>query len=191
MRTWPLVLMLILGCGGGGDAEKETPEAQAERSSFAAEAKAATNAYQLELKSALQSALQEGGAVHAISVCNTRAPEIAEEVSREEDLVVRRVSHRNRNPDNEPTQAELEVLHWFEEHPAAADTVMQVGGSEVYMRAIRVRVELCLRCHGDRDALAPELRETLAELYPQDEATGFSMGDLRGAFVVEKPSAGR
>lgn len=193
MRFWWMILLLIVGCGGGSgsESEEEVPPPPPKASTFVSEARAATNVFQLELKSALKSALEEGGPVNAVAVCNTRAPQIAREVSGREKLDIRRVSEHNRNPGNEPSAAELEVLHWFEAHPAATDTVIQAGGQELYMRPIRIGVELCLQCHGDRDTLSPDLRETLAELYPDDEATGFSMGDLRGAFVVENPSTGR
>jgi len=34
--------------------------------------------------------------------------------------------------------------------------------------------------------LSPDVTATLAALYPQDQATGYQEGDLRGAFVVVK-----
>ena len=43
---------------------------------------------------------------------------------------------------------------------------------------------LCLQCHGT--AIAPELAEKLSELYPEDKATGYREGDMRGAFVVTR-----
>ena len=43
---------------------------------------------------------------------------------------------------------------------------------------------LCLQCHGT--AIAPKLAEKLSELYPEDKATGYSEGEIRGAFVVTR-----
>jgi hypothetical protein len=40
-------------------------------------------------------------------------------------------------------------------------------------------------CHGPSESLAPDIKEKLATLYPQDQATGFSEGELRGWFWVE------
>ncbi|MEX2498681.1 MAG: DUF3365 domain-containing protein [Wenzhouxiangellaceae bacterium] len=40
----------------------------------------------------------------------------------------------------------------------------------------------CVICHGE--SIAPELAETIKQLYPQDQATGFAPGELRGAFSV-------
>jgi hypothetical protein len=41
---------------------------------------------------------------------------------------------------------------------------------------------LCLACHGE--TIDPAVAGKIAELYPEDKATGFREGDLRGAFVV-------
>jgi hypothetical protein len=40
-------------------------------------------------------------------------------------------------------------------------------------------------CHGPKEQLIPEVKEQLAKLYPEDSATGFSEGELRGWFWVE------
>jgi hypothetical protein len=42
--------------------------------------------------------------------------------------------------------------------------------------------EVCLKCHGTQ--IAPEVSQVLASLYPEDRATGYKEGDIRGAFVV-------
>lgn len=39
-------------------------------------------------------------------------------------------------------------------------------------------------------SIKPDVQAKLKELYPEDEATGFSEGELRGAFVVtHQPSS--
>jgi mono/diheme cytochrome c family protein len=53
-----------------------------------------------------------------------------------------------------------------------------------YMRAIPT-LDACLTCHGSD--LAPEVAAKIAEVYPGDEATGFEVGDLRGAFSLLRP----
>jgi hypothetical protein len=55
-----------------------------------------------------------------------------------------------------------------------------------YMQAIPMQ-GMCMSCHGPREALAPEVRERLEERYPHDRATGFAVGDLRGAFSIRQP----
>jgi hypothetical protein len=63
---------------------------------------------------------------------------------------------------------------------------MSDDGGATYMQAI-VTQPLCVACHGT--ALAPDVASALARLYPSDRATGFAVGDLRGAFVVRWPAS--
>ena len=44
--------------------------------------------------------------------------------------------------------------------------------------------QVCLGCHGAN--LAPEVQAKLSELYPVDKATGYELGQVRGAVVVQK-----
>ncbi len=44
--------------------------------------------------------------------------------------------------------------------------------------------KLCLTCHGTD--MTASIQAKLTELYPQDKATGYQKGELRGAFVVVK-----
>jgi hypothetical protein len=49
------------------------------------------------------------------------------------------------------------------------------------MKAIPA-AKICLTCHGTN--LDPALAAEIDSLYPGDKATGYSEGDLRGAFWV-------
>lgn len=43
---------------------------------------------------------------------------------------------------------------------------------------------LCLNCHGDKNMLSEEVSAQLANLYPEDKATGYREGDFRGVIRV-------
>ncbi len=49
-------------------------------------------------------------------------------------------------------------------------------------KAIPTAAEPCLMCHGS--GLDPALKAEIERLYPDDQATGFKAGELRGAFTV-------
>lgn len=150
-----------------------------------------------ELKSALLRALKESPE-HAISVCNERAPEIAAKLSSAHDVQIGRTALRVRNPANRPTDWQRDVLNDFKERAAAGEplatmeysaTVEQNGTVERrYMKAIPTD-GLCLTCHGQQ--LSPSLQQTITAQYPSDEATGFKVGDLRGAVYVVRRSPSR
>jgi len=157
------------------------------------QAKKATAEFAGALKSELVAAMQSGGPIEAIDVCNTRAVLISEEVSLEQGMTLSRVSQKNRNPDNAPNEWQAAVLESFEARKEAGEAPGTLAWHEVadtnngkefrFMKAIPTGA-VCLACHGE--TLAPPVAEKLAELYPEDKATGYSEGDIRGAFVVTK-----
>jgi hypothetical protein len=167
--------------------------AQAVASDDTAAAQAAVAGFANALKTELVSAMQTGGPLNAIEVCNTRAPEIAKQASLDSGMELSRVSLRNRNPNNAPNDWQTSVLRDFEHRRQAGEavdslswsaTVMTGEGREFrFMKAIPT-APLCLACHGE--SLKTPVAEKIAELYPSDKATGFKPGDIRGAFVVTR-----
>jgi hypothetical protein len=143
-----------------------------------------------ELKSTLQSSMKKDGPVKSIEVCQVQAPLIAGRLSAE-DVSVSRTSLKTRNSGNQPDDWERSVLIEFEKRKKQGELlqdmdfyeVSQVDGKQVfrYMKAIPTG-DVCLKCHGSN--IATPLAEKIKSLYPDDRATGFSKGDIRGAFSV-------
>lgn len=157
------------------------------------EAKGASQALGGTLKGELETAMKAGGPVEALNICHSRAPVIAQSISTEKGLQVSRVSLKNRNPTmGVPTDWQIQVLNDFEARKAAGqapETLLyaaKIGNEFRFMKAIPTG-EVCLKCHGT--TISPEVSAKLKELYPEDQATGFKQGDLRGAFVVVKKLA--
>ncbi len=149
-----------------------------------------------ELTARLQSAMAEGGPVAAIGICQNEAPAIASRLSRESGWQVRRVGTRVRNPFTGQADAweqfalqELERRVRAGEPPerlAFATRVREPQGDAYrYLRAI-VTGPLCLACHGATAQQSEELRAALAAAYPHDAATGYELGELRGAFSLRR-----
>ncbi len=158
------------------------------------EARGIVNQFFGSLKSELQSALKEGGPVTAISICKLKAPRITKEFSSLSGWYIARTSLKLRNPSNEGDTWEKKVLADFESRKADGEDLANMEYSEEiliegkkifrYMKAIQV-MDLCLNCHGQE--VKPGISRILTQLYPNDQATGFSTGDLRGAFTLAKP----
>jgi hypothetical protein len=171
-------------------AEKAADPALPPEEQALAQAQAAASAFTQELLSTLMAHLRAEGPVGAVSVCAEKAPQLAQEHSRE-GVRVRRVSLRVRNPANRPDAYEKQQLErWAEQLQRGEEvrevwTVVQEKDQRVlrYLRPIRLG-ELCVRCHGPRENLDPALRQVLAQKYPEDEAVGYQAGDLRGAVSV-------
>ena len=158
-----------------------------------ADAKSAIKAFAGALQTELKSAMKSGGPVAAIAVCNAWAMPITEKIAAEQGMQLSRVSLKNRNPVNAPNEWQSSVLEGFEKQKSAgrdvaglawSETVESEGGQEFrFMKAIPTNA-VCLNCHGS--SIAPEVSQVLVDLYPEDRATGYSEGDIRGAFVVTR-----
>jgi len=149
-------------------------------------ARRAAGAMTGELSGRLMKELQDGGPSRAVAVCSEAAPEIARRHS-VDGLTVRRVSLRTRNGANAPDAWEREQLDRMAELRDGGgepkETVATVDGRLRLLRPIFVG-KTCLTCHGDPAAIDPSVRSVLASRYPDDRATGYREGDLRGAVSV-------
>jgi hypothetical protein len=148
-----------------------------------------------ELKGELKGAVEQEGFEHAIGVCKDAAPGIAAKLSAETGWRVGRTALRLRNPANAPDPAERAALQDFVKRAAAGEPLDKMesafeaetaeGGKAFrYMKAIPTG-ELCTTCHGSD--IDPELAARIRAAYPEDRATGFKVGELRGAFTLTKP----
>jgi hypothetical protein len=188
MKRFCILLLLVIVTSA-----QANPPARASSQADIDAAKAAVKAFAGALQTELQTAMQSGGPVAAIEVCNARALPISQLVSAEKGMDLSRVSLRNRNPLNAPNDWQTSVLEQFEAQKLAGkdvqsiawtETVATDGGHEFrFMKAIPT-AGVCLACHGA--SLSPEISAKLTDLYPEDKATGFFEGDIRGAFVVTR-----
>jgi hypothetical protein len=181
------VLLLFISCQLGLATADSIEERTAACRAVAAE-------FMATLKAELMKAIREGGPVNAIEVCKNRAPEIAAQKSRATGWRVARTSLKVRNRANAPDAWERRVLESFEARRAKGEHVKDLEHGEIvtengkrffrYMKTIQTR-GICLRCHGTN--IDPAVSSALREFYPQDEATGFKLGDIRGAFTITQP----
>ena len=169
----------------------------ADMDQYKAEAKKITGAFFEELKGELGKSMKAGGTVTAIGACNGVAPMIATKISKNSGWDVARTSLKLRNPKNAPDAWETKVLQQFEERRAkgeSPDTLAYAEiveeGSDKYFRFMKgiVMPPLeklpCLKCHGEN--IDPKTAAKLDELYPQDKARGYKVGQVRGAFTLKK-----
>ena len=144
--------------------------------------------FKQDLKQALLEGMQQGP-VAAIGACRIEAPKIAATLS-QGGVKLGRSSHRLRNPANAAPDWVTPVLAAYVASDAGwRPELVQLPGDRVgYVEPV-VAQTMCLTCHGDK--LIPDLATKIAELYPEDRATGFREGDLRGVFWVEYSPARR
>ncbi|MEM7303927.1 MAG: DUF3365 domain-containing protein [Pseudomonadota bacterium] len=185
-----LLLLIILMTSLAAIASDDAPS---ELENFSEEATEKIKRLATSLKTELSAAMQSGGPSKAIEVCNIEAPVITSELNSNSNMQIKRTSLKIRNPDNAPDEWEIMVLNQFEDQLDSGIPVKQLNFTEVseqegiktfrMMRAIPVG-GVCLACHGPADTLPKEVKQALKEKYPNDQATGYSAGQLRGAFSV-------
>jgi hypothetical protein len=144
----------------------------------------------------VQEEINKGSHDGAIAACNDKAPKMAAAASQNTGWAIRRVSLKNRNPKAVPDAWERAVLEDFDRRRAAGESPANMEKAEIvaegdkrvlrYMKALPTQ-GLCLDCHGTDDKINPAVKAKLTELYPNDKATGYSEGQIRGALTVKRP----
>lgn len=181
---WSALLLVVCACSKSEPTTTEVPAAQR------AKAAALIGELKKSLLGAVTSAMSKG-IPSAIAACHDEAPAIAARIARE-GAVVGRATRKPRNPKNEAAGWQADALAYFEQQQAAKAPLagasfarMLDGGKVGYAEPLLIQ-EVCLTCHGQ--TFAPEVTAALAEKYPNDRATGYALGDLRGVAWVELPA---
>lgn len=145
-----------------------------------------------QLKQTLKTSVKQGGLPQGIKVCSKVANEFALQHSTE-GWTISRTSLKYRNPKNKPNawlEQQLQTLEKMKDKGVTADKLLlselvtTASGNEFRLVKAIPTGKLCLNCHGTN--LSKQVQQTLTQLYPNDLATGFDLGDIRGAFVVTK-----
>lgn len=154
------------------------------------EARAIVKRFSGTLKPKLIDAMQRGGLPTAIGVCAVEAPKIAEELSYFSGWNVKRVSLKARNQSNaSPDTFEETILKVFDERAQHGANITSMEHAEIqsgrfrFMKAQGVE-GVCLNCHGKN--ISEQVKAALETHYPEDTATGYSAGQIRGAFSLIK-----
>jgi hypothetical protein len=186
------VLFLCLSTATCGGAEDEDLSPEVEAAVFEL-GSSASQALMSVLVKQLTAAMQDGGAANAVDFCSTSALELTAGVAEAQGLDVKRTSMKYRNPANAPDEDETEALRYYES--ALAETgvlpgpwVQKAGRDEYrFYRPLTVAPP-CLNCHGTPGEIDPAVQAVLDERYPEDLATGYTLGDFRGVIRVSVPA---
>lgn len=140
------------------------------------------------LKFSLMRAMGERGPTHAVEFCNAQALSLTASFSKKYDTEVKRTSDRLRNPANSPNQLESAVIADYRAEQAEGKAlvpkvVIDAKGRKVFFAPIFTAAP-CLVCHGNEANMDEALRERLTTLYPEDNAKGFGIDELRGIWSI-------
>ena len=143
----------------------------------------------VELSSNLQSAVSKGGISNAMEYCKVKAVPLIDSLSQLNNVTIRRTSFKYRNEANKPFDYEEDALNKYSsEHTSKNELTPMIhtmdDGSKVFFSPILTN-DFCLNCHGSKtgDIQLSDF-EKIQELYPEDLATGYAAGDLRGMWSI-------
>lgn len=175
--------LLIAGCS-------QPSTRQVDTTTYVERSKAVANELKTSLGGQLKQALEAGGPQMAISVCTNIAQPLTERLSSEnEELHISRTSLRTRNPANQADTQSASVMQTWQAILSADEPLpeyhIQQTDEAIIVHLPIMMDEVCLKCHGDESQFPPALSEQIAALYPGDQATGFALGELRGAIRIE------
>lgn len=193
-RGWVLAAgLLAVGCRQSPRSLVQEPVPD---SASVDKARAVADSLGDELMAGLAAAMERGGPSAAIHFCADSA-QVRTLRHWQNGVYIRRVSERVRNVRDTPDTLELHGLQRLAAASSAGHLPEEVvsviratdGTYQLqYLRPLLVQ-RACLACHGDPATFAPEVRALLARRYPLDRATGYTVGDLRGAVSVRVPLA--
>ena len=145
-------------------------------------------ATQAALGKALQNKIQEEGIQEAIGFCQVEALPITDSLSTKFGVEISRITDKPRNPVNAASAEEMKFISKIKSElgtgqPPEALVVRQGADTNFYYPILTNN--MCLKCHGStEDDIQPRVLGVIAELYPQDQATGYGNNQFRGLWKV-------
>jgi len=131
--------------------------------------------------------LLESDSTHVVAMggCSSMAMNMTNDYNRQiTGVKIRRTALKYRNPKNKPDKADRMVMDSFESSNKFTPLVIDLGNQYRVYKPLPVK-QSCLLCHGARNDISPELVKMIDRTYPKDKATGFQLGEFRGAVVAE------
>lgn len=149
-----------------------------------------SEATQKILGSTLKSHVESDGIESALKFCNLNAYPLVDSMSQLYFADIRRVSLKTRNPENQPDSVEAVLLdayqYTIEQGDQATENIQEVEGKYLlYTKPIMIGDPICLQCHGKSGLeLTKETIGLLKTLYPDDQATGYDIAEMRGMWSI-------
>ena len=191
MKKQILIGTLLFQCAGFAIAAENSSEIEKQ---YLEESQKIALEFMQTLGKTLKTQIESGGIESAIGVCKKVAPAMAERYSNEV-RTVKRVSLKPRNKiQGTPDEFERKILVSFNQSRVDGQSTAKMEVSSLddtdsgklfrYMKAIPTQ-EMCLKCHGAEKDISPNLKKLIMAEYPNDLATGYSLGEIRGAISVK------
>jgi len=182
-------VVLFASQGGEGAIKQKGKKGNGEISQVVKTGYDATKLLVKTLGGDLKKHMKSGGPSDALNFCALNASKLTAKVDEQlgKNVSIKRISLKPRNPANKAEKDERKILEALQ---TLQDTsvrlprhlIQKTDEGYKFYKPFKITKKVCLKCHGSN--IDPKLKKTIAKFYPTDKATGYKMGDLRGAVVV-------
>jgi mono/diheme cytochrome c family protein/nitrate reductase cytochrome c-type subunit len=135
----------------------------------------------------LMESIQQKGTLEALAFCNHQAIPLTDSMATKYNATIKRVSDKNRNPNNKANTEELKYIAQFKKDLATKKeikpVVIEKGDKIRFYYPIETNT-MCLQCHGKPEQIQPEVRAKTLQLYPKDLAIRYSENEVRGIWSI-------
>ncbi len=188
MKPTAIVLFVLVGMLSCKQGPKPSIQVESHQLDYMEIGKGYAQETQKVLGKNLMQTIQNEGVAQAVVFCNEQAYPLTDSMATHYKARIKRVSDKPRNPDNKANATELAYINTFKEKVAQGDSIIPIVKEEngkVHFYAPIITQSLCLNCHGTPGKnIAPDVVRHLSELYPQDQAIGYDVGQVRGIWSI-------
>ena len=128
--------------------------------------------------------ISEKGPENALEFCNVNAIPLTKQLEDQHNVMIKRVSDKNRNPDNAANETERKYIYFFKEQLALKQKLEAKFDNGVFYAPITTN-SMCLQCHGSEKDIKPATLAKIKSLYPNDKAIGYQENEMRGLMVIK------
>ena len=175
----------LYGCKNSSDKTHTESNDQTTDEEYIVKGKEIASSAFLALSGELGKAVKKGGLKSALSYCNTNALPLTDSLSNVYNVDIKRTSLDFRNPKNKPTDLERKILNQYEltkENGQVLQAMIgKVDDGKSFYAPIIMQAA-CIKCHGEKSNIS--VYDSILDLYPEDLATGYMQGDLRGMWSI-------
>lgn len=195
MRIYYLLLIMIFAfsCRQNSPKQVEPNQLSTELSQdFLTKGEKIALESQKALMSKVLNAINDEGLPGAVEYCNLHAIPLTDSLALSYGITLQRLTDQTRNPLNDITTEEdkeawaiLKEMH-SDSSATFKHLLKQVKNDIYYYKPISIVMPTCLSCHGAKNQdITPDTWNVISEKYPNDKATGYTLGDMRGMWKIK------
>lgn len=143
---------------------------------------------QKALGKGLMGAIKKHDLSYAISFCNDTAEILTQSISNILNVKLKRVSDKNRNPNNAANKQEsafIEMAKKLLSNDKKVKPTFFRSHNKITAYIPIMTKHICLNCHGDPATMSSGVLTKINTIYPTDKALNYTENELRGIWVVE------